>query len=148
MLWDNATDWFDVLELLPNNVQCSMKYQLCLYYWYVSIEYYYMIFFMNLYVYLENYVYNSYMFNRAHTPFHGTFRSISMKTIEYVMYMSTTVQYACFIPAKTLHNSDTDSVHFNHFYCMGICDKLSRHLLILTYIYLNLDECWLTSLMP
>ncbi len=31
------------------------------------------------------------------------------------------------IPAKPLHNSDTGSVHFNHFYCMGICDKLSRH---------------------
>ncbi len=24
------------------------------------------------------------------------------------------------IPAKPLHNSDTVSVHFNHFYCMGI----------------------------
>ncbi len=32
------------------------------------------------------------------------------------------------IPAKPLHNTDTDSVHFNHFYCTGICDKLSRHL--------------------
>ncbi len=45
------------------------------------------------------------------------------------------------IPAKPVHNSDTDSVHFNHFYCIGICNKLSRHLLILTYIYLNVDEC-------
>ncbi len=32
------------------------------------------------------------------------------------------------IPAKPLHNGDTVSVHFNHFYYMGICDKLSRHL--------------------
>ncbi len=32
------------------------------------------------------------------------------------------------IPAKPLHNSDTVSVLFNYFYCMGICDKLSRHL--------------------
>ncbi len=44
------------------------------------------------------------------------------------------------IPAKTLHNSDTHSVHFNHFYCMWICDKLSRHLYMLTYIYLNVGE--------
>ncbi len=45
------------------------------------------------------------------------------------------------IPAKPLlHNSDTVSVHFNHFYCMGICDKLSWHLYMLTYIYLNVDE--------
>ncbi len=40
------------------------------------------------------------------------------------------------------------SVHFNHFPCMGICDKLSRHLSMLTYIHLNVDECWLTSSMP
>ncbi len=30
--------------------------------------------------------------------------------------------------SKPLHNSDTDSLHFNHFHCMGICEKLSRHL--------------------
>ncbi len=46
----------------------------------------------------------------------------------------------CVIPAKLLHNSDTVSVHFNHFYYMGICNKLSRHLCMLTYIYLNIDE--------
>ncbi len=27
---------------------------------------------------------------------------------------------------------------------MGICDKLSRYLSMLTYIYLNMDECRLT----
>ncbi len=31
---------------------------------------------------------------------------------------------------------------------MGICDKLSRDLAMLTYIYLNMDDCWLTSPMP
>ncbi len=31
---------------------------------------------------------------------------------------------------------------------MGICDKLSRHLYMLTYIYLNMDECWLISSIP
>ncbi len=46
-----------------------------------------------------------------------------------------------FIPAKPYHNSVTVSVHFYHFYCMGICDKLSRHLSMVTYIYLNVDEC-------
>ncbi len=55
---------------------------------------------------------------------------------------------AIVMPAKPLHNSDAVSVHFNHFYCMGICDKLSRHLSMLTYIYLNMDEYWLTSPMP
>ncbi len=53
-----------------------------------------------------------------------------------------------FIPAKPLHSSDIVSMHFNHFYCMGICDKLTRHLFMLTYIYLNMDECWLTSSVP
>ncbi len=28
---------------------------------------------------------------------------------------------------------------------MKICDILKRNLAILTYIYLNVDECWLTS---
>ncbi len=51
------------------------------------------------------------------------------------------------ITAKPLHDSDTVSVHFNHFYWMGICDKLSRHLYMLIYIYLNVDECWLISSM-
>ncbi len=45
------------------------------------------------------------------------------------------------IPAKPLHNHDIVSVQFNHFYCMGICGKLSRHLYMLTYTYLNVDEC-------
>ncbi len=44
-------------------------------------------------------------------------------------------------PAKPLHNNDIVSVHFNHFYCMEICDKLSRDLDMLTYIYLNVDDC-------
>ncbi len=50
-------------------------------------------------------------------------------------------------PAKPLHNHDIVSVHFNHFNCMGICDKLSKQLSMLTYIYLNVDECWLTNSM-
>ncbi len=44
-------------------------------------------------------------------------------------------------PPKPLHNCDIVSAHFNHFRCMRICDKLSRHLFMLTYIYLNVDEC-------
>ncbi len=32
------------------------------------------------------------------------------------------------IHAKPLHNHDTSSVHFYHFYCTEICDKLSRDL--------------------
>ncbi len=31
---------------------------------------------------------------------------------------------------------------------MGIFDKLIRHLSMLPYIYLNVDECWLTYYMP
>ncbi len=55
-----------------------------------------------------------------------------VKLIELMQY--------CDIPAKSLHN-DIVSVHFNHFLCMGICNKLSRHLSMLTYIYRNVDEC-------
>ncbi len=52
------------------------------------------------------------------------------------------------IPARPLHNHDIVSVHFNHFYCTEICDKLGKDLAMFTYIYLNMDECWLTSSMP
>ncbi len=45
------------------------------------------------------------------------------------------------IPASPLYNCGIDSVRFNHFPCMGICNKLSRLLSMLTYIYLNMDEC-------
>ncbi len=45
------------------------------------------------------------------------------------------------IPAEPLHNCDIVSVHFNHFPLMGICDKLSRHLSMLSCIYLTVDEC-------
>ncbi len=48
---------------------------------------------------------------------------------------------------KTLHNHDTVSVHFSHFYCTEICDNLSRDLAMLTYIYLNVDDSRLTSYM-
>ncbi len=36
------------------------------------------------------------------------------------------------IPAKPLHKHVIDSIHFNNFPCMRICDKLSRHLFMLT----------------
>ncbi len=39
------------------------------------------------------------------------------------------------IPAKPLHNCDIVSVHFNHFHCMRICDKLSRHLSVNLHIH-------------
>ncbi len=44
-----------------------------------------------------------------------------------------------FIPVKPLHNRDIVSKHFNN--CrsyMGICNTLTRHVFMLTYIYLNL----------
>ncbi len=47
---------------------------------------------------------------------------------------------ALFIPVKPLHNHDIVSIHFNHFCCMEICDKLRRDLAMFTYIYLNVDE--------
>ncbi len=46
-----------------------------------------------------------------------------------------------FIPAKPLHNCEIVSGHFNNFPCMGICNKLSSHLSMLTYKYFNMDEC-------
>ncbi len=53
-----------------------------------------------------------------------------------------------YISAKPLHNRDTVSVHFNNIYCTEICDKLSRDLAMLTYTYLNVDDCRLVSSMP
>ncbi len=49
--------------------------------------------------------------------------------------------FALTIPAKPLQNHDIVSVHFNHFYCTDICDKLSRVLDMLTYIYLKVGDC-------
>ncbi len=48
----------------------------------------------------------------------------------------------------SLHNHNIVSEHFNHFYFTEICDKLNRDLDMLIYIYLNVDDCWLTSSMP
>ncbi len=45
------------------------------------------------------------------------------------------------IPDMSLHNHDIVSVHFDHYHCMEICDKLSRDLAMLTYIYLIVDDC-------
>ncbi len=64
---------------------------------------------------------------------------LNLNTTKHGISILILIQYN--IPAKPLHNSDTVSVHFNHFYCMGICDKLSRQLYMLTYIYLNVDGC-------
>ncbi len=45
------------------------------------------------------------------------------------------------ILTQQLHNHDIVSVHFNNFYCTELCDKLSRDFAMLTYIYLNVDDC-------
>ncbi len=50
-------------------------------------------------------------------------------------------------PISALCQTCQAITHFNHFYCIEICDKLSRDLAMVTYIYLNVDECWLTSSM-
>ncbi len=42
-----------------------------------------------------------------------------------------------FITAKPLHNHNIGAVHFNHFYCTEICDKLKRDFAMFIYIYLN-----------
>ncbi len=52
------------------------------------------------------------------------------------------------IPAKPLHNHDIVSIYFNHFYYTEFYDKLRRDLAMFTLIYLNVDDCWLTSSMP
>ncbi len=72
---------------------------------------------------------------------------MSCLTIDFSHHLHMLVSLR-FLPAMPLHNSDTVSVHFNHFYCMYICDKLKGDLAMLTYIYLNVDECWLASSMP
>ncbi len=55
--------------------------------------------------------------------------------------------YRSYLP---LYSCDLVSVHFNHFPCMEICNKLRRDIAMLNYIYMSLkvDECWLTSSMP
>ncbi len=55
--------------------------------------------------------------------------------IPRAMYFATAVS----IHAKPIHNHDAVSLHFNHFYCTQICDKLIRDFAIFAYIYLNLD---------
>lgn len=40
------------------------------------------------------------------------------------------------------------SEHFNHFLCIKICDTPRTDLCKLTFIYLRMDEYWLTSYMP
>ncbi len=47
--------------------------------------------------------------------------------------------------SKPLLKRKIVSVHFNNFPFMKICHKLRRHVCMLTYIYLNVDQCWLTS---
>ncbi len=71
-----------------------------------------------------------------------------MKIIYYLSQRYDGIICLLNIPAKPLHNHDIVSVHFNHFHCMGICNKLSRHLSMLNYIYLKVGECGLTSSMP
>ncbi len=44
-----------------------------------------------------------------------------------------------------VHNRGIVSVYFNHFSCIEICNTLERHLSILSYINLNVDECSLIS---
>ncbi len=56
-------------------------------------------------------------------------------------HISWVIYKTYIIPAKPLHNHAIVSVHFNNFYCMEICDKVSRNLAMLTYIYLKVDEC-------
>ncbi len=50
------------------------------------------------------------------------------------------------ILANPLHSHELVGSTFNYFvYCMEICDKLRKDLAMLTYIFHNVDECWLTS---
>ncbi len=65
--------------------------------------------------------------------------SIYVSWLHVDQYVICNVDYS--IPTKPLYNCDIGSVHFNHLYCMGMCDKLTRHLSMLIYIYLNVDEC-------
>ncbi len=81
--------------------------------------------------------------------FHTSVMTFKCHQKECPKYLYESIQYpedrqGCIsqeIPAKPLHNCDIVSVHFSNFYCMGICNKLSRHLSMLTYIYLNVYEC-------
>ncbi len=81
------------------------------------------------------------MFN---LPSAHTTQIYSTLTVGYIAVYSLFTHYnmnIIIILAKPLHNRYIVSVHFNHFHCMGIWDKLSKHTSVLTYIYLNVDEC-------
>ncbi len=60
-------------------------------------------------------------------------------------HIHSSITFASIIHAKLLHNHDIVSIQFNHFPRMNICDTLRRHLCMLTYIYCNVNEHWLTS---
>ncbi len=53
----------------------------------------------------------------------------SILTVSFSVYHRVTTYT---IPAKSVHKRDIVSGHFNLFHCMGICDRLSRHLFIWT----------------
>ncbi len=77
-----------------------------------------------------------YVFNKACWPNNRVFAQFDNKPIQSVEVDKLTIQYYRIqeASAKPLYNWDIVSVHFNHFSCMEICDKLSRHLFMLTYI--------------
>ncbi len=63
-------------------------------------------------------------------------------------YMSYIYTYQSYL---LLCDKVSNSVHFIHFPCTDICDTLSGgggDSSMLTYIYLNVDEYWLTSSIP
>ncbi len=45
-----------------------------------------------------------------------------------------------YIPAKPLHNHAIISVHFNHFYCTEICDKLKRDLATYISMWMSVNQ--------
>ncbi len=60
-------------------------------------------------------------------------------TQQYSTHKNRCKYMGAVIVVKPLHNRNIVSVHFHHFCCTQICDKLSRDLAMLTYIYINVD---------
>ncbi len=62
---------------------------------------------------------------------------------DIVLFKQHTIQslLIVYVPGKPLHNRNIVTVYYNSFPCMKISEILTRHFCMLTYIYLNVDEC-------
>ncbi len=122
---------------IKKNISCSVIFQEC----YEYVEEWLMIWILgsvnkweDFAIITEQWEYDNFLLNER-----------NIVRIEHLTLWLNDWSTSQVIPANPLYNHVIPSVHFNHFYFMEICDKLRKNLAMFTYIYLNVDECWLTS---